>query len=365
MALTILHAPNELSPVGNPIAYKVQTDNENINFIVMKLLVESEYGALDFAEIIQKESPPDSNKVSEFYIQENLKACLSPEMPDFTAATMTASKTLCKRYKVAFAELTEADRPEDVVFVAQEVRFAVLAEIPFEEYPYNQQLTANNILSAKELNRRLSYNQLEYISILSPSNEYEVTASISVLYKDESVQNFSQNFGELQKYQIGFVPIGVYQRNYPNPLDIAKITITIAGTQLVYSLYETSDFYENVEFYYINQNAGIDSLFCEGDSEENVEIDKIEEEHYIPYNYDSKDSKYNHVAINARKSGSANTGYMPASEHKAASQLFISPLIFMRKNGKIVKVLASKKQVLLDKASERLKSYVIDYQYAF
>lgn len=368
--ITIEHEPQELSTVGNPIAYRISTSNANVKFFLMRLFVESEYGALDFSQIIEKESPPDADRETVFYIQDNLYARLAPEMPDFAATTMTKAKTLVKRYKVAFAELTDTDTPANAIFTEQPVRFVILSKIPYHIYPTNKLLSANNILTTKPIIRRLGYSQLEYITILSPSNAYAIQASITLLYQDNTTQTLSLDFGSLEKYQIGFVPIAPFHRNYPNPNDLLKITITIAGSQLTYVLYDVSDLYEQIEFYYLAQNAAIESLLCEGDIEEESQIEKLEAENYVPYNYLENTRQFKHFNISDRVGGSANTGYMPDTEHQAAAQIFISELIFLRMGGnpqneKLTPVLATKKQVQLNKSSERMKSHSIDYQYSF
>jgi hypothetical protein len=363
--ITIQYSPEELSTVGNPIAYRISTSNANVKFFLLRLFVESEYGALDFTQVIEKESPPDTDRETVFYIQDNLYARLAPEMPDFAATTMTKAKNLVKRYKVAFAELTDADTPATAIFAEQPVRFAILGKIPYDIFPTNKQLSANNILTTKPTIRRLGYHQLDYITILSPSNSYAIQASITLLYQDNTTQTLSLDFGSLEKYQIGFVPIAPFHRSYPNSNDLQKITVTIAGSQLTYVLYDVSDLFEQIELYYLAQNGAVESLICEGDTDQEAQIEKLEAENYVPYNYSESTRRFKHFNISDRLAGSLSTGYMPEAEHQAAAQLFTSELIFMRKNEKLTSILATKKQVPLNKSSERMKSHTIDYQYSF
>lgn len=363
--ITIEHSPEELSTVGNQIAYRIATTNLNVKFFLIRIFVESEYGSLDYTKIIEKESPPDTDRETVFYIQDNLRALLAPEMPDFAATTMSKAKTLVKRYKVAFAELTDTDTPANAIFTEQPVRFAILGKIPYDIFPTNKLLSASNILTKKPIIRRLAYKQLDYITVLSPSNSYAIQANITLLYQDNTTQTLSLDFGSLEKYQIGFVPIAPFHRSYPNPANLAKITINIAGSQITYILYEVSDLFEQIELYYLAQNASLESLICEGDTEEEAEIEKVEAESYIPYDYTTNTRQFTHFNISDRVGGTLNTGYMPDAEHKAAAQLFISELIFLRKNEKLTPILATKKQVPLDKSSDRMKSHTIDYQYTF
>ena len=365
MAITILHAPEELSTVGNPIAYRVATDNVAVKYIMLRLSVESAYGTLEFQKIIEKESPPDEDRESVFYIEKNLEACLTPEAPDFASTEMSKATQLCKRYKVAFAELTENDRPDTALFVEQPVRFAILAKIPFEKFALSKILTASNILTTKDTTRRLFLPQLEYITILAPSNAYSIDAIFAIYYQDSSIQIINQSFGELQKFEIAFVPVGISQRSYPNPSQIERVEITVAGTTLIYSAVEPSDLYAPIEFYYLAQNSALESLICDGDSETALDIERTDSEHFVPYNYDPKFQQFRQAQITGRIGGTADTGYMPLSEHRAASQILYSRLIFMRKNEDIMPVVVSKKQVPLDKASERIKSLKIDYIAAF
>lgn len=364
MAITILHAPEELATVGNPIAYRVATDNAAVKYIMLRLSVESAYGSLEFQKVIEKESPPDEDRESVFYIDKNLEPCLAPEAPDFTSSEMTKAKQLCKRYKVAFAELTENDRPEDALFVEQPVRFAILAKIPFDKFALSKILTSSNILTTKETARRLFITQLEYITIIAPSNAYSIDAIFVIHYQDSTLQVINKSFGELQKSEIGFIPVGISHRSYPNPTQIDRIEVTVAGTTLIYTVFEPSDLYTPIEFYYLAQNAALESLVCDGDSDTILDIDRIDSEHFVPYDYDPKFQKFRQSQVTERTAGVADTGYMPPSEHRAAAQIFISRLISMRKNQEITPVVVSKKQIALDKTSERMKSHKIEYMSA-
>lgn len=365
MALTILHAPNELSPVGNPIAYKVETDNPNVSFILMRLYVESAYGTLDFQQIIEQASPPDADRQTTFYIQDVLASCLDATPIDFQTSDMTPDPQLSKMYKVAFAEITPLDNPSNVTYTEYPIRYAILAHINNADYPDSTIISPTNLLTAKPLTRRLAYNQLDFLTVLSPSDAYEVTANIGLYYKDNSTQTIDINFGLINKYQAAIIPTGVPQRNYPSPPDLERIVFTIAGSQVIYQLYEPSDLHGVLEFYYLNRIAGVETLVCDGESEEFFELDKIDFENYIPYNYTAYQSQFAHLANQRKKiAGTVNSGFVPQTEFHAYWQLFESEKVFLKKSGKIYPALIKNKQSPNNKTSEPLKSLNIQYQLA-
>lgn len=85
--ITILNSPAEIMMSGNPIAYKLQTDNAATAFFVLRLYVETFFQSGVYENIIDLPSPPDAALQTTIYIDKHLHPCLLDFVPDFSSAS--------------------------------------------------------------------------------------------------------------------------------------------------------------------------------------------------------------------------------------------------------------------------------------
>jgi len=365
--MTILFQPSEIAPVGNPIAYQVS--GSGVLFL-LKLSVETELYSNVFEEVITLDGPADSAGSATFELHTVLKGCLAHDLPNLTATTAFLCKQLCKRYKVAIAELQQGDLVDSAVFTEQPVRFAILASFPWATFPGRSTdiPSTGSLLTTKPLTRRISREQADFVTFIS-STDTTLTATFTVLYTDGTSDLMVKNFGAVRKFEPAIVPIGFSAQDYAVlslGRSIRQISVAF-GASVVTLIPFSANYLRNVrEFYFWTTGGAFESLVCTGESSQATEHTGEEFQHYVPYNYTLSNPVYRTYNNSLRSSGKVATGFFrSAGEFEAAREIFNNLQVREREGSLLLPIVVTSKKSEGRNSQEALLGFEFEYKRAF
>lgn len=365
--ITVLHAPEEIMMTGNPIAYKVQTDNADCVFIALKVWVETAFMSGVYENIIVKTSEPDKDLQTTFYIDRRLEACLSDFKPNFTNPSLQKATQLVKRYYVELAELGAIDGIDTVDYTPQAVRYAMKAQFHRQAFPVRTGLLPYGNALFKNLKRKLDKTQKDFLSFCPPADVANFQLTLNISYTDNTSHNQVLSFGSVQKYEPVFIPIGLAERAY-NSYHPTK-TIKHINITTPYNVVNLTFFEKNntaTEIHYYTLAGGLESFLFKAERAEELEVNHEQFQHYVPYNYTQLDQEFKNYEKNVRKSGVVNTGILDCPTESHILDCLQSSVLYIRqKNGEYYPANNTTDKILGENTYQRVANYDLSFEYAY
>jgi len=343
--ISILHSPPELSTSKNPIAYKIGTDNEEVRFILLKLWVEKELYGNVYEQIAIKESPPLNGETA-IYIDRLIDACLEYDLPNFAGNAVVICKQLCKSFYVELAECLADETPDDVVWTAQPVRFAIKSKFGFLDFANKgTQKLPNNTTILRNLpnESRFSFAQKDYVTVLPFENRNSFDYEVFLTYSDGTSEILTKTLGAVQAYQPIIVPINFSFLALPT--NLRKVGFKFLQSYFDYELVDTSAMHSVTLLLYVNALGGWESCMGLGTFEDETETESYESEHYIDYDYATSDQVYQTHHQNGRVRGTWRSGYLPNDEYEKRTAILQSPKLYLLRGSQFYSIAQADKKM--------------------
>lgn len=271
--MTILHQPEEISTVRNPIALVVQS---TAAVVYLRLKVESALYADDFEQRqILLDSSPDAAQRCEFYLHNALRSQLDYDAPNLSAAVFCTQ--LCKRYIIELAELEADEIFEDAVWQPLPAKYAILSGFERQNFPARTSPvpTRSNTLDHRPQTRYVAAQGPDFITFLFPSD-----TNLTVRYFVDS-DDVTAGYGTARKWQPVHVPIGAAQIGFSGSHSVVQL---FRNSSLIANCAVRRGEAEMVLLYY-NTAGGLCGLPVFGQIQADTEVEVDVFRHYQPYNY--------------------------------------------------------------------------------
>lgn len=336
MAVTLLESPDDLMLSRNPIAYLLQSDlvGTDIRFIV-RLEVESEYGANDFVQVGEFEKVANANKEMDFDFSCVLHTLLEHINPDPLSANLAVGNTHCKRYRINYADTDDSTPPS---FTLSDNKYVLLGAWNVKQYPNrgsNTLPTANQIMTTRpQASRQFLIGQYEWLWLLPSSGGTNIELTITVNYTDgtQTIMPVVDYLTNTEIYKPIGIPLHDSIHNY-SALDPTKEIESISFAALGETISVKPDFdYFNYlrEFIYLNSCGGFDSLITYGKGQRTEETTKNTAEVFRPYNYSNSFRQNQTFNSQTQASETVSIGYRSKAERDSAIDMIRSEIVWLR-----------------------------------
>lgn len=327
MPVTVTSFRQFATALDDNCAVQLQTNLSTVQLLLLRLEIENTAGSNTYSVVHTFAAPPDANKRAVFYIADVLRRYLSFTWPsDLNATTNTAQLHLCKRYRIATAELLQNQNPTAVTYTTANTGYAVLAGkgfVGFATQPDVKPTLANGtseLMTSRPLTRRVSYQQAEHLMLLrNTSGTYNITCV--VINTDNTTSNINISYTVPANLQAVLVPVHHARITALTGKIARTATLTIdANTTVTLQFYDDAHRRNAYHFHYETSAGSIESLICHADIVQRVEFESEELRHYVPFNYTAAAQEYRSYNQIHRAGGTAYSQYLTLAESRAAIQ---------------------------------------------